>query len=158
MTSGFGRQIAMNKLADCLFTLAVCDFARQSGHRQGIFAGMADQRLLRALHAIHAEPGGDWTINKLASIAAMSRSAFALRFTDVIGMAPMRYLTHWRITQAKRLLKNPRLSVAAIAERVGYRSEAAFRRLFKRVEGTGVSTVRAEVRATGESSEDDSAA
>ena len=144
---GFGRQLGMNKLADCLFTMAVCEYARQGVHSHGIFAGMADARLVRALHVIHAQPGNDWTLHRLAAIANMSRSAFALRFTEVMGIAPMRYLTHWRITHAKRLLKNPRLSIAAIAERVGYRSEAAFRRLFKRLEGTGVSTLRAAVRS-----------
>lgn len=140
---GFGRQIAMNKLADCLFTIAVCEYAKQGPHLSGVFAGIADPRLSKALHAIHLEPGADWTLQKLAEVAAMSRSAFALRFSEVMGVAPMRYVAYWRITQAKRLLNNPRLTVAAIAERVGYRSEAAFRRLFKRVEGESVGTTRA---------------
>lgn len=141
--SGYGRQVAMNKLADCLFSMAVCEYARQGPHHNGVFAGIADPRLIKALHAIHTDPARAWTIQQLAEVAAMSRSAFAERFSQVMGLAPMRYLTCWRITQAKRLLQNPRLSVGAIAERVGYRSEAAFRRLFKRMEGAGIGSVRA---------------
>ena len=141
--SGMGRQVAMNKLADCLFTLAVCEFARQEPQAHGIFAGIMDPRLARALRVIHTQPEHAWTIQGLATVAGMSRSAFAQHFGEIMGIAPMKYLTRWRITQAKRLLRNPRLSVAAIAERVGYRSEAAFRRLFKRAEGTRVSMIRA---------------
>jgi AraC-like DNA-binding protein len=76
-------------------------------------------------------------------IAGMSRSAFALSFGDTMGVPPMQYLTLWRVTQARRLLQDRRLSVAAIAEKLGYKSETAFRKLFKRIEGVGPGKARA---------------
>ena len=72
----------------------------------------------------------------------MSRTAFAELFAATVGMPPIQYLAHWRATEARRLHKDRRFSVARIAEMLGYRSEAAFRRFFKRVEGVGPGKVR----------------
>ena len=72
----------------------------------------------------------------------MSRTAFAELFTTTVGTPPIQYLAHWRATEARRLLKNRRFSVAAIADMLGYSSEAAFRRFFKRVEGVGPGSAR----------------
>lgn len=147
-----GQRIVMNKLADSLFTLAVCEYAHGASDPRGIFAALADRHLARALDAIHRRPGESWTLDGLAQLAGMSRSAFAQHFTEVMQMPPIAYLTAWRVTQAKQLLRERRLSVAAIAERMGYKSEAAFRKLFKRIEGVGPGKIRSEARS-GESSE-----
>src|SRR3546814_10205706 len=88
----------------------------------------------------------EWTIQSMAQTAGMSRTAFAELFTQTVGQPPIQYLAQWRATEARRLLKNRRFSVAAIAEMMGYRSEAAFRRFFKRVEGVGPGKVRAGER------------
>lgn len=146
----WGRQLVQNKLADSLFTMAVCEYVRRAEHPRGLLAALTDARLSRALAAVHERPGEDWTIQSMAQQANMSRTAFAELFTATVGLPPIQYLAHWRATEARRLLKNRRFSVAAIAEMLGYRSEAAFRRFFKRVEGVGPGRVR-----SGEADTDD---
>lgn len=146
----WGRQLVQNKLADSLFTMAVCEYVRRAEHPRGLLAALTDARLSRALAAVHERPGEDWTIQAMAQQANMSRTAFAELFTATVGLPPIQYLAHWRATEARRLLKNRRFSVAAIAEMLGYRSEAAFRRFFKRVEGVGPGRVR-----SGEADTDD---
>ena len=146
----WGRQLVQNKLADSLFTMAVCEYVRRAEHPRGLLAALTDARLSRALAAVHERPGEDWTIQSMAQRANMSRTAFAELFTATVGLPPIQYLAHWRATEARRLLKNRRFSVAAIAEMLGYRSEAAFRRFFKRVEGVGPGRVR-----SGEADTDD---
>ena len=138
----WGRQLVQNKLADSLFTMAVCEYVRRAEHPRGLLAALTDARLSRALAAVHERPGEDWTIQSMAQRANMSRTAFAELFTATVGLPPIQYLAHWRATEARRLLKNRRFSVAAVAEMLGYRSEAAFRRFFKRVEGVGPGKVR----------------
>lgn len=146
----WGRQLVQNKLADSLFTMAVCEYVRRAEHPRGLLAALTDVRLSRALAAVHERPGEDWTIQSMAREAAMSRTAFAELFTATVGMPPIQYLAHWRATEARRLLKNRRFSVAAVAEMLGYRSEAAFRRFFKRVEGVGPGKVRARADDAGD--------
>ena len=146
----WGRQLVQNKLADSLFTMAVCEYVRRAEHPRGLLAALTDARLSRALAAVHERPGEDWTIQAMAQQANMSRTAFAELFTATVGLPPIQYLAHWRATEARRLLKNRRFSVAAIAEMLGYRSEAACRRFFKRVEGVGPGRVR-----SGEADTDD---
>jgi AraC-like DNA-binding protein len=98
-------------------------------------AGLRDPYVGRALKALHAEPSRDWTLEALAQEAALSRSAFAERFTEYVGHPPMQYLTNWRMQLATNYLRSGTESVAAIASRVGYDSEAAFSRAFKKVVG-----------------------
>lgn len=141
-----GRKMLLNKLADTLFALAVCDYAHRHADQQGLFAALADNRICRVLQAVHEEPGHAWTMQNMAALACMSRSAFAERFAQLMGMPPMQYVTQWRVNVAERLLQDPQLSVAAIAERLGYSSEAAFRRLFKRVSGISPGHIRAGSR------------
>lgn len=138
----WGRQMVQNKLADSLFTMAVCEYVRRAEAPRGLLAALVDVRLSKALTAVHAHPGEDWTIQSMAHEAGMSRTAFAELFAHTVGMPPIQYLAHWRATEARRLLKHRRFSVAAIAEMLGYRSEAAFRRFFKRIEGIGPGRVR----------------
>lgn len=137
-----GQRVLMNKLADSLFVMAVCVYAERAGDPRGLLAALAEPRLARALAALHAEPGRDWRLDALARIAGMSRTAFAGEFSALLGISPIQYLTQWRIAEARRLLHDRRLSVAAIAERLGYQSEAAFRRTFKRIEGVGPGEIR----------------
>ena len=138
----WGRQLVLNKLADSLFTMAVCEYVRSAERPRGLLAALTDVRLSRALSAVHERPGEEWTIQSMAHEAGMSRTAFAELFATTVGQPPIQYLAHWRATEARRLLKNRRFSVATIAEMLGYRSEAAFRRFFKRIEGVGPGKVR----------------
>lgn len=104
--------------------------------QQGLIAGLSDPLLVDALHEIHADLGRDWTVEQLARISAVSRAAFARRFTDVLGMPPMRYLLGWRMALAKDLLRSRRLTTAQVASRVGYHSAAAFTTAFSRTTGS----------------------
>ncbi|MBB6188706.1 AraC family transcriptional regulator [Rhodanobacter sp. MP7CTX1] len=140
-----GRQVLLNKLADAMFTLAVCDYAKRAGERCGLFAAVADSRISKVLQAVHENPGMPWTMQSMAGLACMSRSAFAERFTHLMQMPPMQYVTQWRVSVAEQLLRDRQQSVACIAEQMGYSSEAAFRRLFKRVSGVCPGQIRADV-------------
>jgi AraC family transcriptional regulator, activator of mtrCDE len=105
-----------------------------------------DGKIARALVAIHDRLDEQWTLRSLATVAGMSRSTFALHFSALMGMPPMRYVTSWKVARGKHLLQDPRLSVAKVAEMLGYSSEAAFRKLFKRIEGMGPGQARAAAR------------
>lgn len=139
---GFGSQAVMDRLADALFVMALRQHLATTPTRRGLFAALADSRLKKALDVIHNRPGEDWTVASLAEVACLSRTAFAERFAEVLEETPYQYLTRWRMAQALKLLRDPRLSVAHVAERLGYQTEAAFRRSFKRVHGYGPGSVR----------------
>jgi AraC-like DNA-binding protein len=143
-TGCVGRQVLLNKLADTLFTLAICHYADDAGERQGLFASLADPRIARVLQAVYDHPGQGWTMQSMASLACMSRSAFAERFTQLMKMPPIQYVTQWRVSLAEQLLRDRQQSVAGIAQQLGYSSEAAFRRLFKRVSGICPGRIRGE--------------
>jgi len=141
-----GTRTVLDKLADTLFVMVVRRYISQSGDQRGVLAGLADARLRRALTVMHREPGNSWTLEALATEAAMSRSAFAQLFAERVGLPPIDYLTRWRMTQAELLLRNPRVSVAQVAGQMGYETEAAFRKAFKRIHGVGPGSVRRWLR------------
>ena len=89
-----------------------------------------------ALRIIHERPDERWTVATLAAKVGMSRSAFAARFTRVVGESPLQYLTRWRLQKAAGLLRDGSSGLAEIAARVGYESDAAFNKAFKRWMGT----------------------
>jgi AraC-like DNA-binding protein len=103
--------------------------------RTNWLAGLRDAYVGRALMALHAAPARDWTLELLAQEAALSRSAFAERFTQFVGHPPMQYLANWRMQLATNYLRNSADSIATIANKVGYESEAAFSRAFKKAVG-----------------------
>jgi AraC-like DNA-binding protein len=109
---------------------------------RGWLAALKDPVLKLALARLHAEPGHKWTVRDLASCCAVSRSLLDTRFRQVLGRSPIRYLTEWRMHSAEELLRTTDLSLAAIARRVGYDSEEAFSRAFKRARGKPPSTWR----------------
>jgi AraC-like DNA-binding protein len=116
--------------------------------RMNWLSGLRDQYVGRALMALHASPARDWTLEALAQEAALSRSAFAERFVEFVGQPPMQYLTNWRMQLATNYLRSGAESVAAVASRVGYESEAAFSRAFKKTVGSPPSEWR-EQRISG---------
>ena len=124
--------------------LAIRNHLLKAPLRRGLIAALADPRLSRVLAALHEDPGRDWSLAAMADTAHLSRTAFCEHFGEVLGMAPMQYLTEWRMAEAQRLLRDPGQSVARIAEKLGYQTEAAFRRAFKRVQGYAPGKVRAE--------------
>ena len=107
--------------------------AAQSG---GWLAGLHDPQIGRVLALIHASPEQVWTVSNLASAAGMSRPALARRFVDLVGQSPIQYLAEWRMHLARNLLSDSTLAVAEIGGRIGYDSDAAFCRAFRRVVGS----------------------
>jgi AraC family transcriptional activator of mtrCDE len=115
-SQAFGSRAVMDKLADALFVMSLRHYLATAESRRGLFAALADPRLKRALDAMHAAPGRDWTVASLAEEAHLSRTVFAERFAETLGETPYQYLTRWRMTQALKLLRDPRLSVAQVGE------------------------------------------
>jgi AraC-like DNA-binding protein len=111
----------------------------------GWLAGLRDPMVGHALSALHGDPAAPWTVEELARVVAVSRSVFAERFTAIVGQPPMQYLALWRMQLASRLLIDGR-HMADVAEAVGYESEAAFSRAFKKVVGESPGTWRAARR------------
>lgn len=136
-----GADAAVNQLAYVLF-VHVLRSQMDEGLTQGLLRALADARIGRALNRIHSDFGVDWTVERLAGEVAMSRSGFAKLFRDLVGMTPIRYLTEWRMQEARDLLRRSDMSIADIAERSGYQSEVAFRKAFKSVVGETPGRVR----------------
>lgn len=101
----------------------------------GLVAALRDPRLARAILALHRQPGKEWTVADLAAESHVSRSVFAQRFQATIGIPPLRYATELRMRLASQWLASERISIDAVAQRLGYTSQAAFSRAFKRVNG-----------------------
>lgn len=101
----------------------------------GLLAALRDPRLALAILALHREPGREWTVAQLAAQSHVSRSVFARRFQTTIGVPPLRYATELRMRLAKQLLTHEKVSIDVVARRLGYTSQAAFSRAFKRVIG-----------------------
>jgi AraC-like DNA-binding protein len=132
-----GSTTVIAKLSELLFVEAVGQFvASLPAERRGWLAGLRDPQIGRALAALHARPTEAWTAEALALEVGMSRSVFAERFASLVGQPPMQYLTLWRMHVAAQQLREGRGSVAQIGFAVGYESEAAFSRAFKRQFGT----------------------
>jgi len=114
----------------------------------GWLAGLRDEVVGRALTALHQCPGHRWTLVELAREAATSRTALTKRFTEFVGQPPMQYLTHWRMQVAANRLAQTGATIASIGGEVGYDSEAAFSRAFKKVTGQAPGSWRAARRRT----------
>lgn len=127
-----GSEIIALKLSEIIFTQAVRLYLTTEGRDRPGLAGFADPNIHRALEAIHGAPSETWTVERLARIAGLSRTAFATRFSQTLANTPLGYLTDWRMQLARRLLLDSELPIIEVAERSGYQSEAAFGRVFKR--------------------------
>lgn len=132
-----GADVLITRLADVLLVngLRAWIAAAEEAPRGSWLGGLRDPRIARALARVHARPAEAWTLEQLAAEAGMSRSAFCARFTEIVGEPPTRHLTRWRMELAARYLHAEDLSVAEVAERVGYGSEFAFSKAFKRHTG-----------------------
>src|SRR5262245_47075220 len=127
-----GTEVMLRRLTELLFIqLLRLWIDQQADVSVGWVGALRDQPISAALGLIHQSPERRWKVNDLAKVAALSRSAFSTRFTELVGEPPMTYLTRWRMLRATRLLKNE-VRMETIAELLGYESEAAFRKAFKR--------------------------
>jgi AraC-like DNA-binding protein len=114
---------------------------------RGWLSGLRDRHVGKSLALIHARPTESWTLESLAREVGLSRSVFAERFTDYVGIPPAQYLARWRLTLAARLLEDPQTSIAQAGARVGYESAAAFQRAFKKHVGSAPGEWRRRHRA-----------
>jgi AraC-like DNA-binding protein len=131
-----GGQCVLGRLSELMFVDVVRHYLETlPADRTGWLAGLRDPFVGRALTAFHRDPAADWTIESLAKSIGLSRSALAERFTQFVGQPLMQYMTNWRMQLAANHLLSGMDSIAAIANRVGYESEAAFSRAFKKSVG-----------------------
>lgn len=138
-----GGETVITHLADILIIQAIRSWVDSAPEaNKGWLATLRDDQVGSALLAIHRKPEKNWTVASLAKEAGMSRSAFSARFTNLVGESAMRYLTNWRMQLARMQLQETSDSLSVLADRLGYQSEAAFCRAFKRVFGVPPGSVR----------------
>lgn len=125
-----GGALMVSRLID-LIVIRILRTWVQQGEASGWLGGLSDERIARALKAIHERPGKQWRIDALAAVAGMSRSNFCERFASLIGRSPLRYQNEWRLTLAKSMLSQQNSRIGEIGFAIGYESEAAFSRAYK---------------------------
>lgn len=131
------------KLSEVLFIEVLRLYMNEQGAgRTGWLAGLGDRVVGAALNAMHAKPAQAWSLDELAHVAGTSRSVLAERFAHLVGAAPMQYLTQWRMLLASNLLLRGNVPLARIAEEVGYQTDTAFSRAFRREFGVPPATWR----------------
>jgi AraC-like DNA-binding protein len=140
-----GSSLLVDKLSEILFIHVIRSHMENcKGH--GFIAALADGRIGKSLRNMHERPADKWSVESLAKVAGMSRSAFAARFSGLTEMTPMQYLTRWRMTLANERFLTSDESVAQVAESCGYRSEVAFAKVFKKHLGYGPGEARKKKR------------
>lgn len=145
-----GSAAVADRMGEVLFVSLLRTWMIEHEPTTGVLATMNDARLSRALRHIHQNAGADVGLATLARIAGMSRTSFAVRFRNVMGKPPASYLTEWRMLQAKQLLLQTSIDMSEIIERVGYGSDAAFVRAFKRKFGETPARFRRNTDLNGE--------
>jgi AraC-like DNA-binding protein len=142
-----GGEAIITRLGDILVVQAIRSWIETDpASKSGWLGALQDRQIGRAISLIHRDPARDWTVASLADELAMSRSAFAARFTELVDEPAMQYVTRWRMQVAVSALREEGATVAELASRLGYRSEAAFARAFKRVIGVPPGAIKREPR------------
>jgi len=127
-----GNTIAVNRLAEVLFIHSIRAYILQNNDNIGLFVALKNPKLSNVLKLIHNKPEYNWNLENLSHAAGMSRTLFANKFKETVGETPLLYIRNWRIIKAKQFLKEGSDSISEVAEKVGYSSEAAFNRVFKK--------------------------
>lgn len=139
-----GGETVITRLCDVVVVQAIRTWMDEDpAARRGWLGALHDPQVGRAISLVHREPARSWTVESLAHEVALSRSAFAARFTELVGESPMAYVTRWRMQLAQAWLSEADVTVSQVAMRLGYGSEAAFNRAFKRVTGVPPGAVKA---------------
>jgi AraC-like DNA-binding protein len=145
-----GGETIITRLADILVIQAIRSWlARDPAAQTGWLGALRDRQIGRAIALIHREPTRQWTVASLAGEVAMSRSAFSARFTELVGESAIQYATRWKMQAATSWLKEEDQSLAQVASRLGYESEAAFSRAFKRIMGVSPGALRRSPQLEG---------
>ena len=140
-----GGETVITRLADILVIQTIRSWMEDDASAQtGWLGALKDEKIGHAIVLVHRDPAKAWTVAALASEVAMSRSAFAARFKALVGEAPMQYVTRWRMNIALMWLKEEKTPIGELAERLGYQSEAAFSRAFKRFIGVSPGSIQQE--------------
>ena len=143
-----GGETVITRLADILVIQAIRSWiATDPQARTGWLHALRDKQIGRAIALIHRDPARDWTVASLASAVGMSRSAFAARFTDLVGEPAMQYVLRWKMHAALKWLKESDATISQLATKLGYESEAAFSRAFKRLMGISPGAARKQARS-----------
>ncbi len=138
-----GGEAVITRLGDILVIQAIRAWIESDPAAEtGWLGALQDPEVGRAIAQIHRDPARSWTVASLANELAMSRSAFAARFTELVGEPVMTYVARWRMHVAVAALKEEGATIGQLADRLGYRSEAAFSRAFKRVIGVSPGAIR----------------
>lgn len=138
-----GGETVITRLADILVIQAIRSWmAEDPAAQTGWLGALKDPQIGPAILLVHRDPSHEWTVELLAVEAGMSRSAFAPRFKELVGESPMQYVTRWRMMVAMKWLREEKAPLSELAGRLGYRSEAAFGRAFKRVVGLSPGAAR----------------
>ena len=138
-----GGEAVITRLSDILVIQAIRSWiAGDPAGQTGWLGALQDPRIGRAMSLVHRDPAQPWSVASLARETAMSRSAFAARFTELVGEPVMQYVTRWRMQVALDWLQHDDTAVAELAARLGYESEAAFSRAFKRTVGMSPGAAR----------------
>ncbi|MGL4285759.1 MAG: AraC family transcriptional regulator [Phreatobacter sp.] len=147
---GLGSGLVVSRLADIIFVQAVRAHIDKLDPEEGAgwLAALSDRRIGAALKLLHKDVASNWTVETLASAAGMSRSGFALRFKEKVGQSPLDYLTRWRMFRAGHLLRHSDKPLVEVACSVGYDSEAAFNKAFKRITGVAPGAYRRTAQPT----------
>jgi AraC-like DNA-binding protein len=129
-----GAALMISKIIDVLIIRTLRTWVHL-GPSSGWLGGLADARVARALKVLHQEPLQMWSVEALADIAGMSRSNFSERFTQLVGLSPLRYQNEWRLNLAREMLARGEARIGEVGQRIGYESEAAFSRAYKALFG-----------------------
>ena len=142
-----GQQALLDRLLDVALVQILREhFNDRLATAPGWFRASADPRVGEALRAVHADPARQWSVAEMAEHALLSRSAFARRFTDLVGVAPLAYLNDWRMALARERLRDTDARLAEISSALGYASEFSFAAAFKRHHGMAPGRWRGQAR------------
>ena len=149
-----GASLASSQLAQLIFIQILRVHLSTSGPlATGLLRAISDQRISPALQLMHGDPGRSWHLEELARASSMSRTTFALHFKTVAGVAPVTYLTEWRMHLAQQALREQNVPVSSLACTLGYESESAFSNAFKRIVGIAPKRYRTRFRTGDRTSE-----
>ncbi len=130
------------KMSEIIFAQALREYLSTNGAERPVLSGFSNPNIARALSAVHKGPAYPWTLGELAKIAGLSRTSFAMKFMKCMSITPMGYITNWRMQLASQKLLKTHDPIIKIAEEVGYQSEAAFGRVFKKYHHIAPATYR----------------
>ncbi len=143
-----GMNMVIDRLSEVLFLFILRALIDRQDQSAEFLRAFADPAIAHSLGAIHAKPGDPWTLEQLADVAALSRTAFANRFRELVGITPAAYLAQYRMDQASSWLRQGTITMDEIAERCGYSSTAAFAKAYKKITGVAPGAVRRDNRSS----------